>query len=75
MLEVKKVQKKKNMFEKQVEYKEPVRLNSKAKTKEAITSKYSESYQLNVMRKAILGDAESLIELQVIEDYINSLKA
>ena len=75
MLETKKIQKSKNMFEKQVEYREPVRLNSKAETKEAITSKYSESYQLNVTRRAILGDAEALIELQEIEDYINSLKA
>lgn len=73
MLETKKIQKQKNMFSKQVEYKEPTRLNSTAETKEAIVSRYSESHQINVMRKAILGDTQALTELQEIEEYINSL--
>ena len=58
---------------KKVKYAEAPREGAKATKKESIVSKFSESYQINVMRKAILGDAEALKELQVIEDYINGL--
>lgn len=55
------------------EYVEPVRTGATATKKEEIVSKYSESYQINIMRKAILGDASALEELQEIENYISSL--
>ena len=58
-----------NRVSKKVEYVEPTREGSTAITKEAIVSKYSESYQLNEMRKAILSGDNT--KLQEIEDYIN----
>lgn len=60
-------------YNKEVVYSEPTRTNATATKKESIVAKYSESYQLNVMRKAILGDATAIADLQAIEDYISSL--
>ena len=62
-----------NRFSKEVEYVETARKGSTAVTKEDIVSKYPESLQLNIMRKAILGDAEAQTKLQEMEDDITAL--
>ena len=72
MIEYKEKAPRKGVYQKPTEmYVDEPRLGDKAVKKEAIVSKYSESYQLNVMRKALLGDTEALATLQEIEDYIN----
>ena len=63
----------KNMFRNKVTYMEPTREGSTAIKKEAITAKYPESLQLNLLRKAILGDAVSIAKLQEMENYINEV--
>ena len=49
------------------------RTNAQNLRKEDITKKYSESYQMNLMRLAILGNTEALAKLQDIEDFINEV--
>ena len=55
-------------------YKEPVRKNRTAEKKEEIVSKYPESLQLNLLRKAVLGDSEAIKALQDMENDIGGLK-
>ena len=54
-------------------YVEPVRQGKKAEKKAEIVSNYSETHQLNIMRKAILGDAAALEELQNIDIFISNI--
>jgi hypothetical protein len=74
MLKTEMKQVSKNMFKKNIEYVEPVRTGATAKAKETIVSQYSESKQLNLLRKAILGDTIALSELQSLEDLVNDIK-
>lgn len=70
MIKQTKVQLSPKRFTKKVEYVEPIREGSTAQKKEAITSKYSESYQLNVMTDALIelyGDKESQTKEKLIE--------
>ena len=73
MLEIQNKEIRKNRFEKKYKYVEPTREGSTAIKKEANTAKYPESLQLNLLRKAILGDTEALAKLQEMEDYFNEV--
>lgn len=61
------------IIRKHKEYKESVRTGSSAEKKEEIVSKYPEAYQINIMRKAILGDADAIAELQEIDTFIEGV--
>ena len=62
-----------NRFSKVVEYVEPTRVGKTALKKQEIVDKYPESLQLNLLRKAILGDAEAIKALQDMEDDVNKV--
>jgi len=62
-----------NRFSKVVEYVEPTRVGKTALKKQEIVDKYPESLQLNLLRKAVLGDAEAIKALQDMEDDVNKV--